>query len=615
MYKKLISVLLAALILTSLLVLPADAASYSSAFNCLKEFAMQGHYYSGDNGDGFSNSIRLDEYGKYSVSVQYYNSAEPNCNYMGFFTDAESTAPVIQLCYSQENEDRSQCWTRIRFTPQQRDSCTVALEIWPGNELPGCDATATIHPATYKTSTKLSFERYDDWGAGYMRETYQEYMRASLALLLEYARKILVENGSDLRSLGFPQLDQHTVHAIDYSDSVILYQEPRCNCKGIIEYTCAICGQRILEYLPMTPGEHNWDEGVLTNPPTCSTGGRITYTCVWCGEEKYEYLPPDPEAHVVSGGTYEKEPTCTEDGTVTGSCFYCGKTVTVSVPALGHFWDQGTVAREPGCTEDGVRQYTCVRCGEIEEEAIPNLGGHLWTFTQVLTEGETLHDSTGLYTCTRCGETKEAPLCAKEVFTDMPKKSHWAHEAIDWAYFNGLTGGTSPTTFSPNKIVTRGEVVTFLYSLKGKPETEGENPFKDVKKKDFFYNAVLWSVRNGITGGTGDGTTFSPKKTCTRAEIVMFLWGAAGRPEPESTENRFEDVKEKDYFYQAVLWAVEKGVTGGVDETHFGPKADCTRAQVMTFLRAAAPILTAEQNPEPEPEPEPEPKPEELIEP
>ena len=296
--------------------------------------------------------------------------------------------------------------------------------------------------------------------------------------------------------------------------------------------------------------------------------------------------------HIFGPETVVKPATCIEQGTASHSCRVCGVTQCYELPIdpTNHAWDQGEMTVEPRCQWDGVMTFTCTRCNSTRQETIPALG-HAWTFTEVLTEGETLHDSTGLYTCTRCNATKEAPLCAKEVFTDMVKKNHWAHDAIDWAYFSGLTGGTGDgTTFSPNKIVTRGEVVTFLYTIKGKPEVEGSNPFTDVKKKDFYYNPVLWAVSAGITGGTTE-TTFSPKKTCTRAEIVMFLWAAAGRPEPESTENRFTDLKEKDYYYKAVLWAVENGVTGGVDETHFGPKADCTRAQVMTFLRAAAPIL------------------------
>ena len=209
---------------------------------------------------------------------------------------------------------------------------------------------------------------------------------------------------------------------------------------------------------------------------------------------------------------------------------------------------------------------------------------------EILTEGETLHESTGRYSCSRCGATKDGALCAREVFTDMPKKSHWAHAAIDWAYFNGITGGTTLTTFSPKKTVTRAEAVTFLYAVYGKPAVEASNPFQDVKTKDYFYNAVLWAVDSGVTSGTGENC-FSPKLECSRAEIVVFLWAAAGRPTPESNENPFRDVKSKKYYYNAVLWASENGITGGIDQTHFGPKNNCTRAELMVFLKAAYPFL------------------------
>ena len=241
-------------------------------------------------------------------------------------------------------------------------------------------------------------------------------------------------------------------------------------------------------------------------------------------------------AHCVDyNGTVIQQPTCGQDGVRAYICTVCGKTVsTESIPATGkHTWGQGVVIIQPTCTEEGTMRYTCTVCkSATRDEWVPALG-HAWALTEVLTEDDTLHACTGRYTCTRCEKTKEASLCAAEIFTDMPKQSHWAHDAIDWAYFKGLTGGTSPTTFSPNKVVTRGEVVTFLHTIKGKPEAEAENPFTDVKKKDFYYDAVLWAVANGITKGTTE-TTFSPKNTCSRAEIVMFLWAAAGRRTPKT---------------------------------------------------------------------------------
>jgi hypothetical protein len=109
------------------------------------------------------------------------------------------------------------------------------------------------------------------------------------------------------------------------------------------------------------------------------------------------------------------------------------------------------------------------------------------------------------------------------------------------------------------------------------------NPFKDVKDTDWFYAPVMWAVTNNVTGGTS-ATTFSPDASCTRGQVVTFLWAAAGRPAPVSTDNPFTDVSEKDWFYQPVLWAVENGITAGTSPTKFSPDASCTRAQVVTFL-------------------------------
>ena len=116
---------------------------------------------------------------------------------------------------------------------------------------------------------------------------------------------------------------------------------------------------------------------------------------------------------------------------------------------------------------------------------------------------------------------------------------------------------------------------------------EGSNPFTDVKEKDYYYEPVLWAVANSITTGTSK-TTFSPDNPCTRAQVVTFLWRAAGSPEPTQTNNPFTDVPAGQYYYKAVLWAVEEGITAGTSKTTFSPDESCTRAQVVTFLWRAA---------------------------
>lgn len=176
----------------------------------------------------------------------------------------------------------------------------------------------------------------------------------------------------------------------------------------------------------------------------------------------------------------------------------------------------------------------------------------------------------------------------------MPREGNWAHKPIDWAYFNGITGGKTATAFVPKDFCTRAEVVTFLWAAKNRPNPEGTDcPFTDVKQKAYYYKAMLWAVENGITGGTA-ADKFSPKSICTRAEVVTFLWAAAGKPKPKREENPFTDVGKKAWYYKAVLWAVENGITSGTSPDKFSPKRKCTRAEVVTFLYKASLIPPAE---------------------
>ena len=258
-------------------------------------------------------------------------------------------------------------------------------------------------------------------------------------------------------------------------------------------------------------------------------------------------------------------------------------------------------------------------------------------------------------------------FCPGGQFTDMPAQGDWAHAAIDWAVTCGITAGTSATTFSPDKPCTRAQVVTFLWRAAGCPEPgkaaaslrrgvqctpadkqglslhrNGEEPlhrcavplpceqgrfadkqglslqrngettaFTDVSQDAYYYDAIRWAVASGITNGTG-ATMFSPDKPCTRGQVVTFLWRAAGCPEPgkaaaslrrggqwppadkqglslqrKGDTVAFTDVDPGAYYYDAVLWAVEQGITTGTSATTFSPERTCTRAQIVTFLYRA----------------------------
>ena len=168
-------------------------------------------------------------------------------------------------------------------------------------------------------------------------------------------------------------------------------------------------------------------------------------------------------------------------------------------------------------------------------------------------------------------------------FKDVPA-SQFYYDPVNWAFANGITTGTSKTTFSPNNKCTRGQVVTFLWRAYGSPEpTTNVSPFSDVQDStQFYYKAVLWAVENKITTGTSK-TTFSPNATVTRGQFVTFLYRAEGSPAVEGA-NPFGDINPNDFYYNAVLWAAQNGVTTGTSKTTFSPKAPCTRGQVVTFI-------------------------------
>ena len=168
------------------------------------------------------------------------------------------------------------------------------------------------------------------------------------------------------------------------------------------------------------------------------------------------------------------------------------------------------------------------------------------------------------------------------VFVDVATGSYY-EDAVDWAVENGITKGTDDTHFSPDGICTRAQAVTFLWRAAGSPKPKTNTmPFTDVNAGSYYYDAVLWAVENGITEGTSD-TTFSPNAICTRAQIVAFLWRSEKSPAAGS-RNPFADVKSTAYYADAVLWAVREDITKGTSSTTFSPDADCTRAQIVTFL-------------------------------
>lgn len=184
-----------------------------------------------------------------------------------------------------------------------------------------------------------------------------------------------------------------------------------------------------------------------------------------------------------------------------------------------------------------------------------------------------------------CTVTVSKPLVPEvpgTSFTDVPAGAYY-EEAVGWAVEKGITKGTSDSTFTPDGVCTRAQAVTFLWRAAGSPAAKaGSLPFADVKAGSYYDDAVRWAVENGVTVGTS-ATTFSPNATCSRAQIVTFLWRAQKSPAAGSA-NPFDDVADSAYYADAVQWAVQKDITKGTGATAFSPDANCIRAQIVTFL-------------------------------
>jgi len=344
-------------------------------------------------------------------------------------------------------------------------------------------------------------------------------------------------------------------------------------------------------------------DAITDNSYVFASAAEIRLTGVKAGEQPHE--------HSWGEWTVVFHPDCVLEGLRERTCATCSETEQEAIPALGHTAAEPVKENEKAatCTEDGSYDSVvcCSVCGaEISRETVvvPALGhteeiipGKEATCTETgLTEGKK---------CSVCGEVLveqevipalghdfvngECSRCdaVKEApFTDVPVGEFY-FDPVEWAVEKGITTGASETTFNPGDNCLRGHVVTFLWRAAGSPEpTSNENPFTDVKETDFFYKAVLWAVENEITNGIS-ATEFGPYTECNRAQVVTFLWRAQGKPAVTETDHPFTDVDADQFYYQPMLWAVENGITNGLTATTFGPGAVCNRAQVVTFLYRA----------------------------
>ena len=259
----------------------------------------------------------------------------------------------------------------------------------------------------------------------------------------------------------------------------------------------------------------------------------------------------------------------------------CNVAETSEVEALGHKWSDWEVTKAATETAEGVKERTCSVCGETETESIAKLEPTTEPTTQPTTEPTT--QPTTEPTTQPTTEPTTQPVIGNP-FEDVMKDDYY-YVPVLWAVTHDpvITNGTSETTFSPSAKCTRGQMVTFLWRAAGKPmPASAANPFNDVVVGDYFYNAVLWAVEQDITKGTSE-TTFSPYDTVTRGQTVTFLWRLAKQP-VGNTVNPFADVPTDAYYTNAVLWAVQERITKGTSNTTFSPSEPCSRAQIVTFL-------------------------------
>ena len=350
--------------------------------------------------------------------------------------------------------------------------------------------------------------------------------------------------------------------------------------------------------------------GISANPSALSGGGTVTLTVNKSGLPQNAAVSVSGYSGILDtgNGTYTVTlPNATADYTFTvqyqGDINHlpahaeCTVSVTQYIPPVMDnppSSGSGYLVSLDGATDGGTVTVRPVRADQGELVTItvtPDPGYVLDSLTVQKANGTAVpltkvSDSVYTFQMPDSRVTVSATFKAAPVhsFTDV-KPADYYYDAVLWAAANGVTNGITATTFGPELAVSRAQMVTFLWRASGSPKATGTNPFADVSTSDYYYDAVLWAVANGVTKGTSS-TTFSPDAAVTRAQAVTFQWRAAGTP--AAAGSSFADVPADAYFANAVAWAVANGITNGTSSTTFSPDAVVTRAQAVTFLYRAA---------------------------
>lgn len=374
-----------------------------------------------------------------------------------------------------------------------------------------------------------------------------------------------------------------------------------------------------------TDHEHKYTDTVI--PPTCTERGCTVHLCA-CGDKREDSYTP-PLGHSYRGGicvrcgildpngdTQHKhdfiptvtKPTCLTEGFTTYTCS-CGECYTKDYVSAVVHKTQLQNAKTAGCLTGGYTgDEVCTFCGKVfKQGSVIFALGHDPQPARV--KAPTCNESgyTGDLICMRCGDMTQigntvaatghkffggvCSVCGAKGAEAVPefddvKPGAFYFDAVQWAVKNGITNGTGKSTFSPNDVCSRYQIVMFLWRAAGQPEAKAAVSFADVKPGDIFYEAVQWAVERGITKGTSS-TSFSPFAPCTRGQIVTFLYRSAGSPKVSGACD-FSDVSAGSFCHDAVIWASSEGITKGTSAGRFSPNEGCTRAQVVTFLYRAS---------------------------
>ena len=410
-----------------------------------------------------------------------------------------------------------------------------------------------------------------------------------------------LENESDSNPLGDLVLNTPVEVNTDGSfkhvyDEGRIVQEPTCSATGERVYTCTGCKDTYTEILEKT--EHSLE---IQNAqlPTCTEEG---YTgdevCTTCDEtvKAGEVIPAKGHKTETTGYV---APTCTKSGwTGTGTCTECGETVSESkeIPATGHTKVE-IPAVEATCTTNGITAgIKCSVCGEVllASETVP-AKGHTWDDGKVTKEPTITAEGVKTYTCTVCGATKDEAIeklkacdggksCPAYGYHDVDTQQ-WYHLQVDYVIDSKLMVGDGGGIFRPNEKLTRAEMAQIMYSAAGRPEVTGKSEFTDVKDTDWFANAVIWATQNGVVYGVGDGK-FAPNDLVTREQLVAMIYRYAEKPATAGTLDEFADAsKVSSYAVDAMRWAVEEEIVHG-DGTprKLRPSDNASRAEVATIL-------------------------------